>query len=247
MKIWRYMDLAKFTHMLATQSLYFACTTQMTDPYEGWLPRSHIAAMDGINASYINQLRNTCDTILAQPNFRGDPATLDAIVEDARQKLDFTKVNQEVNRKFGLNCWHINESESEAMWRLYATTGSGIAIESTKDRLRGLLTADGIIVDRVRYMDFEKDEIEKGHRHYGLFIKRNSFAHEQELRATILLPTPGIGTSVPCDMNALIVNIHIAPQAPLFYTDTVKYIVDRAGLGITAPVIRSTLLDDPSI
>lgn len=52
MKIWRYMDLAKFTHMLATQSLYFACTTQMTDPYEGWLPRSHIAAMDGINTGH---------------------------------------------------------------------------------------------------------------------------------------------------------------------------------------------------
>jgi len=217
----------------------------MTDPYEGWLPRSHIAAMDGINASLVDQLRNTCDTILARTNFRSDPATLDAIVEDARQKLDFTKTNQEVNRKFGLNCWHINESESEAMWQIYAAMGSGIAIESTENRLRGVLTADGIIVDRVRYMNFEKDEIEKGHRHYNLFIKRNSFAHEQELRATLLLPTPGIGTLVPCDMNALIVNIHIAPKAPLFYTDTVKYIVDRAGLGIAAAVIRSTLLKVP--
>src|SRR5664279_16676 len=43
-KIWRYMDLAKFTYMLITESLYFACPLKFKDPYEGFLPRSHIEA-----------------------------------------------------------------------------------------------------------------------------------------------------------------------------------------------------------
>jgi hypothetical protein len=243
--IWRYVDLAKFVHMIATQSLYFACTSQMTDPYEGWLPRSHIEAMMGLTRTYLDQMKGTCDTILAQrPN--SDSTVFDALLEDARQKLDLQKLLREVNRKFGLNCWHINGDESEAMWRLYGAAGNGIAIESTEDRLKSVLTADGIIVGRVRYMNFDHDEIEKGHEHYGLFIKRNSFAHEQELRATILLPTPGVGTLVPCDMDALVTNIHIAPQAPPFYADTVRYIIDRADIGIKSPVLRSKLLDNPS-
>jgi hypothetical protein len=115
-----------------------------------------------------------------------------------------------------------------APFALYANEGSGIAIESTADKLKGSLRADGIIVDRVRYMNFEHDEIEKGHRHYGLFIKRTSFEHEKELRATVLLATPGVGTLLPCDLDSLITNIHIAPEAPTFYADTVQYIIDRS-------------------
>ena len=75
--------------------------------------------------------------------------------------------------------------------------------------------------------------------------ERKSFAHEQELRATILLPTPGMGTLVPCDIDALIAKIHISPEAPSFYADTVRYIIERADIEITAPVLQSKLLEGP--
>lgn len=131
------------------------------------------------------------------------------------------------------------------MWQLYTAAGQGIAIESTKARLEGALKGDGIHVDRVRYMDFDTDEIEKGHRHYGLFLKRKSFEHEQELRATILLPTPGTGTAVQCDLNVLIAQIHIFPKAPSYYVEAIKYAVGQAKPEITAPVMPSRLLDAP--
>jgi hypothetical protein len=67
-----------------------------------------------------------------------------------------------VNRHFGVNCWHINEDESAAMWQLYGAAGSGIAIESSKANLESALKGDGIFVDQVRYMDFDRDEIGKG-------------------------------------------------------------------------------------
>ena len=91
-------------------------------------------------------------------------------------------------------------------------------------------------------MDFDADEIEKGHKHYGLFLKRKSFAHEQELRATIRLPTPGVGTVVPCDLNALIAQIHIYPEAPPYYAEAVRYAVRQTKPEIQAPVIPSGLL-----
>jgi hypothetical protein len=244
LKIWRYVDFAKFVDMLATMSLYFACTSQMTDPYEGWMPRSHIAALTGLNDTYLIQMKDACDKALAlRPQLA--PTAFDGILEDARRKLDLTRVLREVNLKFGLNCWHINDDESEAMWRLYASAGNGIAIESTADKLKNSLRTDGIIIDRVRYMNFERDEIEKGHEHYGLFLKRTAFAHEMELRATILLPTPGVGAVVPCDIGSLITNIHIAPEAPTFYADAVQYIIDRSDLVTKPPVLRSRLLEDP--
>lgn len=245
MKIWRYVDFAKFAHMLATSSLYFPCaTTELKDPYEGWLPRSHIKAMMEINRRGLDQMSGTHAAFLAQHPTR-DRAPFDAIVQDAQRKLDLQKLLRETNSKFGVNCWHINAHESEAMWQLYTAAGQGIAIESTRDRLETTLKSDGIIVDQVRYMDFDSDEIEKGHKHYGLFIKRKSFAHEQELRATILLPTPGSGTLVPCNLDGLIAQIHVFPKAPSYYVDAVKYAVERARPEIKAAVVTSRLMDPP--
>lgn len=244
-KIWRYVDLAKFVSMLASRSLYFPCaTTELKDPFEGWLPRSHMKAMMEINRGALDQMRSTQDTFLAQ-HPHCDRVPFDALIQDAQRKLDMQQLLRDTNSKFGVNCWHVNEDESEAMWQLYTVAGQGIAIESTKARLEAALNGDGINVDRVRYMNFDSDEIDKGHRHYGLFLKRKSFAHEQELRATILLPKPGSGTQVPCDLDGLIAKIHIFPKAPSYYADAVRYAVERADPAITAPVMTSRLLDPP--
>jgi hypothetical protein len=231
--------------MLANGTLYFPCaTTQLSDPYEGWLPRSHIKAHVQSIGGILEQMETTRDTLVAQHPTR-DRAPLDALLEEAERKLNFQNLLRETNSKFGVNCWHINEHESEAMWQLYTAGGQGIAIESTKARLEGALRGDGIILDQVRYMDFDSDEIEKGHSNYGLFLKRKSFAHEQELRATVLLPTPGTGIGVPCDLNALIAQIHIFPKAPLYYAEAVRYVVGQAKPEIKAPVVISRLLDPP--
>ena len=77
-------------------------------------------------------------------------------------------------------------------------------------------------------------------------MKRKSFAHEQKLRAQIRLPTPGAGTAVPCDLNALIAQIHIFPKAPSYYAEAVRYAVRQTKPEIQAPVIISRLLDPPN-
>jgi hypothetical protein len=243
-KIWRYVDFAKFTHMVATGTLYFPCVTELKDPYEGWMPRSHIKALTEMNRGIVDGMERAYHDILAQlPIAARDRVPVDAIIADARRKLDLQSVLPEVNRKFGVSCWHINEHESEAMWQLYSAAGQGIAIESTKARLEDALKGDGIHVDHVRYMDFDTDEIEKRHQNYGFFLKRKSFVHEQELRATILLPAPGTGTAVSCDLNALIAQIHIFPKAPPYYVQAVKYAVSHAKPEIHAPVVISALLE----
>jgi hypothetical protein len=245
LKIWRYVELAKFVSMLATRTLYFPCAaTELTDPYEGWMPRSHIDALTALSRTVLDQTEHMLDAIAAMNPAR-DRAPLDAIFEDLQRKLNSQRTLRAATAKFGVNCWHINEGESEAMWQLYTAAGQGIAIESTKERLECALKGDGINVDQVRYMDFDRDEIDKGHRHYGLFLKRKAFAHEQELRATILLPEPGVGTAVACDLEGLIAKIHIYPNAPSYYVDAVRYVVGTAKPELKALVMPSRLLDPP--
>jgi hypothetical protein len=169
LKIWRYVDLGKFVSMLATGSLYFTCPCQFEDPFEGWLPRSHLEAYKHLFRGQLEQIKNNRNSITAlYPDC--DRSMLNAFVQDAEKKLDVQQLLREVNNRF---CWDINEGESDAMWKLYGSAGGGIAIQSSKAALEAALKGDGIIIDRVRYMDFDEDEIEKGHRHYGLFIKRN--------------------------------------------------------------------------
>lgn len=244
MKIWRYVDLAKFVNMLATGTLRFTCISEFKDPYEGWLPRSYMTTLMHLNQAYLDQMQQTSDAIaIRYPH--ADPAQLDTVVKDAQRKLNVQHLLRETNAKFGATCWHINEDESDAMWQLYVAAGNGIAIESTEERLKSALKGDGIHIDRVRYMNFDDDPIDKGHRDLMPFIKRKSFAHEQELRAIVMLPEPGKGTAISCDMKTLIAKIHIAPGAPAFYADTVRYVIERAEADIEAPVVPSKLLDPP--
>jgi hypothetical protein len=65
LKIWRYMDLPKFVNMLATNMLYFTCISGFKDPYEGWLPRSYMEAMVNWNRTYLEQMRQTKNNIIA--------------------------------------------------------------------------------------------------------------------------------------------------------------------------------------
>jgi len=158
------------------------------------------------------------------------------------------EIRKKAISRFGVTCWHKSEYESEAMWKLYSVSGHGIAIESTIGRLRSSLrNANNVCIDSVRYMDFDRDPIEKGHKHDGLFVKRKSFEHEKEVRATILLPQEGKGILVSCDVDTLISCVHVSPFAPTYLKEAVEFICGSGKLHmLQKPVIRSKLLDAPN-
>src|SRR5258708_2137823 len=111
--IWRYMDLDKFESILKEKGLFFCRSDKFTDPFEGSIPR--------INSAF----RVTAEKQVA--------ATLKRKIthEDAMNKSDNTgKLHQKFRRAFVVNCWHINQGESDAMWKLYSETKKGIAIQS---------------------------------------------------------------------------------------------------------------------
>jgi hypothetical protein len=156
------------------------------------------------------------------------------------------------NLQFGVNCWHINDHESEAMWKLY---GNAVAIKSTNLQLHNSIInpPSTIYTDSVRYRDFVNAPIEKNHRHYSGFIKRLSFGHEKEFRASIKLKTPGQGMDVDCDLETLITGVYISPLSVDFFKEVVESLVEKyrlnkpvhiSSLSIT-PSRRDAIINDP--
>lgn len=89
----------------------------------------------------------------------------------------------EASRKYGyfVNCWHMNNHESDAMWKLYGLAPDGIAIQTTiglaRSRIMGLHRCDP-----VEYYDPDEQPIMVNHNPELILLKRHDFKWEQEVR-----------------------------------------------------------------
>jgi hypothetical protein len=244
-KIWRYVDLQKLVSMLSTRTLYFPRPSAFRDPYEGWMPRSHMDALAGINQNYIAQQHDLRRQFAAiNPNAdltrfnEGIQKNIETYAEQAK------RAPMEAVQKFGVTCWHKSEYESEAMWSAYPA--ESIAIESTVGQLHAAhRTEKNVFIDNVRYMDFDRDPIEKGYSQYLLFLKRKSFEHEREVRGTVLLGDGTEGAFLDYDLDVLVTQIHVSPRASAEFRHAVTDIVAGNVRPLDKPVLASTLYEKP--
>ena len=60
-----------------------------------------------------------------------------------------------------INSWHENETESDAMWKLYAGHGEGIAIRTTYHSLReSLIGKEVVSIEKVEYVDYDTTRVQ---------------------------------------------------------------------------------------
>lgn len=167
-----------------------------------------------------------------------------------------------IRKFYAVNCWHMNEYESAAMWKLYLKSNEGIAIQSTYSNLKdSFIDEKKVNIGIVKYIDYETDVFLTNNDLTRFIHKRKSFQHEQEIRAIIgnfpespeteeNIPTidpsqetmeHGIAVSV--NINTLIQKIYIAPEAPDWYLDLIKRVV--AKYGYSFDVVQSQLNEKP--
>jgi len=84
------------------------------------------------------------------------------------------------------NCWHMNDGESDAMWKIYVRGSEGVAIQSTVSRLITSFNtcADTVYMGEVKYVDHATLASSPGTL-FGFsdyIFKRLAFRHEQEVR-----------------------------------------------------------------
>ena len=115
-KIWRYLDLLKFIDLLETQELFFSRADKLGDDFEG---------------TYTKKAWEQREKIF---KIWEDNGGKDGEIQKFREMYERGTIYTIQN--FFVNCWHMNDFESAAMWRLYLKSNEGIAIQSTFRRLK---------------------------------------------------------------------------------------------------------------
>jgi len=249
-KIWKYMDLGKFISIISTKSLYFTNATELDDLFEGSWPPKYMEALVSIHQEQLDELKQA---ILEMPGEKSSNE-MKTLVESISSMggSHFMDIYKSAIADFGVQCWHINEDESYAMWKIYTNSGQGIAIESTVDRLKESLSlySTDVTIKPVKYVNFENASIDKNSPLDILYAKRSVFAYEQELRAIVPDLKGKKGVLVPCDLDRLIKKIHISPSAPEYLAKAVE-VICGGGIGgnkmfnLGKPIESSKMFDSP--
>jgi hypothetical protein len=152
-----------------------------------------------------------------------------------------------------VNCWHLNDCESAAMWKLYTGENKGIAIQSTFNRMVKAFEKfpDSVHIGKIRYINYQKETF-KGNapdKFEPILTKRKSFEHERELRAVIWetsrdTPRTNDGSVLAnVNLKELIENIYIFPFSPFWHRESAQAVVKKFGLDV--PVLQSELDKQP--
>lgn len=169
---------------------------------------------------------------------------LRGLSEDSARGL--ARMTEDLRHMVLVDCWHWNQVESAAMWNLYAEWERGIALQTTVGSLQDCLAGpEDVFVGKVKYIDYEKQEIDRHNALTPYLTKRKSFAHEREVRAISLpLETQQDGSYHDVDLKMLIGKVIVAPKSQDWFLGLVQAVLDRYGL--TAPVTRSPLAERPA-
>ncbi|HDR7625125.1 TPA: DUF2971 domain-containing protein [Bacillus mycoides] len=235
-KLWRYMDFAKLVSLLSNESLYLCRSDKFRDVFEG-----RLFGLENVKKILENQKLSG-----------GKGFVFGSYDEYSKVKLatsDFSREN------VFINCWHLNEEQSAAMWDLYVKSGEGIAVQTTFGRIKRSLDCCGkdIYIGKVEYIDHKKRENFVGDKILPFFTKRLSFKHEEEVRVVYsALDEKGFwddttkyedmhGINLKVDLNELIESIYISPDAPSWFASVVEVILEK--FNIDAKVIHSKLYE----
>lgn len=230
--IWRYFDFAKFTFALEHRGLFFCRADLLGDPLEG---------------SYTRRMLHVKD------RYRANVPPGRTLAEQERDLAVWEQDDRACRTCTYVNCWHIGEHESMAMWQGYGGGPYGVAIRSTIRRLDDCLPSTiktvneiaDIELGRVRYIDYASTEesIFSGGRDIGppienFFAKAIGYRHEQEFRAAFFnvealrvepRQEPVGGYWVPVDFQALVETVRVSPLSPNWFPGLIAATCRRFG------------------
>ncbi len=165
------MDFSKYVDLVKTGELHFARADKLEDPYDcSWM------------------------------QFFGEPYKQLSSANPPEAKERTRQVNTFERLFVYLNCWHVNDHQSAALWKLYSENKyETIAIQTTFGKLKSEIENKwsrngGPHIAKVKYVLEDAGEPIGNHPEGRLFsalsraniiYKRPSFKHEEELRAFI--------------------------------------------------------------
>lgn len=136
---------------------------------------------------YLLQYKKLYFTRLDHLEDEGEGIIEDPFSQQDKSRESYLRINKYVN------CWHINEHQSEAMWKLYGGIRSeGVAVKSSVGGIKRAIAKDStpVWIGRIDYnKDPQKLNDEVLHSFYPqVLYKRKIFEHEKELRLCVSSP-----------------------------------------------------------
>jgi hypothetical protein len=239
-RIWRYVSLAKFVWMLQKRALYFCRCDLMEDPFEGHRTKPRKDEEDEFVGALLGEGREKL-------------INREEAERKAREqfKTFIMGTPKFMRGTLFINCWHMNEEESFAMWKLYASRDDSICVQSTYRKLAALLP-DECFLGTVRYIDYMTDIIDFENALSYIVHKRKAFEHERELRAGVwnvhktaekFVSSDGRGVIVPVDTSELIERVFVSLDSEPILKDITENLCRTHG--VTAPVFKSEVYAGP--
>ena len=254
-KIWQYMDLSEFIHLLYSKSLYFCNTRKFGDPFEGSLPEFN-------NIDRQKEYPISKDLLQNKKKFQ----------KTMKSKTITNWSYQGWKNRVLVNCWHMNNSESAAMWNSYSYRNSGIALQSTFQRLKDSIKfcKEEIIIGEVQYLNYRNEWLKESLGWDIFLTKKRPYEYERELRALNIvydndlddkelfndsflkkyrinlpkgqkttakkmlsmhnekvLPIYIPGKHIKIDLDTLIENIYVSPYVDDYFIEVIKSLIEK--------------------
>lgn len=211
---WRYMDVPKFISLLQNRGLYFPSLRQLTndDPWEG-LPSK-------LNFNSLHSAQNEKSKLLEL------------------QKKSFL----DSRNAFFVNCWHMNDGESDCQWKIYGAGYSSLAIVSDFKQVCNAFIDKREVLGSPMIYYHPHTQYTSNYVLHQPFLKRKAFDHEKEFRFVHWdHESLSDGILIEIDIETLIERIVISPLSPSWFVDVITSLIKDYGFNLK--VCKSDLLE----
>lgn len=236
--LWRYLDLPKFMSLIQRKALFFPWINKLKDdPWEGRPSKLNFDENRIVPVRTVNGKDNPIENRLLKEILGGSEK-----IEEHR------KAYLKMSRIFFVNCWHMNDGESDSQWKIYGTSPFSMAIVSSfLDLSNSINDGNEIYGASVSYYDPQRDVTPDGNAFFLATCKRKAFIHEKEFRLVYcdhsLLhgsENPS-GVFISVNLETMIKKVVVSPLAPEWFVEEVKTFMQAHGLRIDC--VKSDLLE----
>lgn len=238
-KIWRYLTLPKFIDLLHSRTLFFtrADLLRGEDKAEG----SSLTNADLDAIKFFDELSKRNIRIPHQNLANTSINDLMALSQRTQEVSEELLI-----KKYFINCWHMNEHESFAMWKIYSEP-FGVCVQSTYNSLTrafndpeySFLKHPKIYSGEVKYINWDSDSMPRDNGFWPVMHKKREFKYENELRCIVWEHNKNV-VKVGVDLDRLIHNIHINPYTPPWFHNVIVSLCEKYGVGANK-IVQSRL------
>jgi hypothetical protein len=237
--VWRYLTLPKFIDLLHSKTLFFtrADLLRAGDKSEG-------ASLTNMGRAAVKLLEELAAKNIEPPELVQSGLTVSQMFESM---TNIDKAHEQMLKSKFVNCWHMNEHENFAMWRIYSEP-FGVCIRSTYDSLVNSFNddeygfyqkANKVYVGEVRYVDWDSYVIPRDNGFWPLMHKKREFGYERELRCIVWDFKKSV-VKVRVDLERLVHKVYINPYTPPWFHQVIASLCSKYGLGEDR-IIQSSL------